>query len=112
MNDQDYYNRNPAEDVIEYNTPYTLLIDKEEGINDSDYREASKHFTRIMTLALSFILEGDHNEIQNRLLGVVFALELNDLVDGKSQRELAREIGLSHGTISRNTVAFKKIANI
>lgn len=112
MNEQQYFDRNKSDDCIDPVTPYDNVVRMEEGdLNRNDYREAAQHFARIMTLALSFILEGG-SEMQNRLLGVVYALNLLDLVDGKSQREIARELGISHGTISRNVQAFKNLANI
>lgn len=112
MTPEEYNNRNPADDIIDTKTPYDELVDNEEpNLNQNHYREASRHFYRVITMAMSFILDGGP-DMQNRMLGVIYALELFDIVDGKSQREMARELGLSSGTISRNTIAFKRLAGL
>lgn len=105
------FDHDPREDAIDARTPYDELVDKEEpDINRNEYREASLHFTRIMTLALSFILEGEDSRL--RTLGVIYALGLNDLVEGKSMRELGRELGYSSGTISLNAKKFKEFTGL
>lgn len=105
------FDHDPREDAIDTRTPYDELVDSEEpNLNRNEYREASLRFIQIMNLSLSFILEGEDPRL--RTLGVIYALGLDDLVGGKSMRELGRELGYSSGTISLNVKRFKQFANL
>jgi predicted transcriptional regulator len=44
--------------------------------------------------------------------GVCYSLNITAATEGKSQREIAKEIGVSSGTISWHSVQFKKFAGI
>jgi hypothetical protein len=96
--------------IPDHNTPDKILMEKEEGENINLYREASKRFITIMSLALSFILE--HKNQKLATIAVGYALGLDSITNGKSQREMARDIGVSSGTISWTSQQFKSYANI
>lgn len=107
MNNSSYYN----EESIEFNNPRSILIDKEEeSENVNHYREASRRFISVLSLTLSFIQQ--HKNPQLAILGVGYALGIECITEGKSQREIAREIGVSHYTISWTAKEFKKYANL
>jgi hypothetical protein len=107
----DYEAHNPADDVYTNRTPADDLIEKEEpDLNTNTYRECALNFTRIMTLALAFIIEGEDSRL--RTLGVIYALGLADLVGGRSMRDVGRSLGYSSGTISLNCKRFKEFAGL
>jgi hypothetical protein len=96
------------ENEIERKTPADYLMEKEEDITANDYREAALLYTRVMTLALDYIIHSNNPLIAS--LGVSYAMGIKP--DGLSQRAYAKKIGCSSGTISAHIVNFRKIANI
>lgn len=103
------YTSENIEMLEDNNDPLTLLMQKEEGDTENLYMEAGIKFINIMSQAVSFILESKNKTIAT--LAVAYALEL-DVVGGKSQRETAAELGISHGTISWQMQQFKEYSGI
>jgi DNA-directed RNA polymerase specialized sigma subunit len=103
------YSAQNLEMIEDNNDPFTLLMQKEEGDVENHYMEAGIKFLNIMSQAVSFILESKNKTIAT--LAVAYALEL-DVVGGKSQRETAAELGISHGTISWQVSQFKEYSGI
>jgi hypothetical protein len=91
--------------LIEHKTPLDFLIEKEEPEAVNHYREASQQFLRVLKLALLFITKSKSPKLA--AYGVAYALEVFPLVE-QPQRSRARELEISHGTISAYTSKFKK----
>lgn len=79
-----------------WETPVDML--EPELSSTNDYREASLKFIRVMTLALSYI--SSQRDTKLALYGVIYCLGLSHLVDGKSMRELAKELDVSCASLS------------
>lgn len=102
---------NPTDSLVDEYTPYDAMIDKEEpSLYRNEYREASLAFTRILTLAISYILESKDTKAAS--YGVAFALGISSVTDGKSMREIGRDLNLSHGTISVHAKRFRQITGL
>lgn len=102
---------NPAEELIDSKTPFDSLVEKEESeIVANPYRENALAFTRIISLALGFIVTSQDKTLGT--LAVIYSLGLTDLVEGRSMRDMARELGYSSGTISLNAKRFRQLAGI
>ena len=89
---------------IDEQTPIDLL--EPEKSNPTELREAAITYIRSISTILDYI-----NSSKNKTyatLGIIYALGLHNLVEGKSQRQLAKELGISHFTISRHTVEVNK----
>lgn len=109
MNKHPHINAEHIELIADEKTPYTILVDKEEQ-NINHYREAAKKFINIMSLTLSYIMESNNKTLA--LITVGYALDIPEIHQGKSQREMARDLGLSHATISWNVKQFLQYANL
>lgn len=92
---------------IDNRTPVDFLEPEDET---SEYREASLHFLRLISLAVGYIAESDNP--QTAAYGVAYALGLVSIVGNKSQRELARELNLSSGTLSFHAKRFQRMAGL
>jgi hypothetical protein len=80
-------------------TPIDIIMAMEEfDTSTSDYRECSLKFLTLISLAMAYIISA--KDTTSAAYG------------GKSQREIAKEIGVSSGTISWHSVQFKKFAGI
>ena len=102
---------NPAEELIDSKTPFDSLVEKEESeIVANPYRENALAFTRIISLALGFIVTSQDKTLGT--LAVIYSLGLTDLVEGRSMRDMARELGYSSGTPSLNAKRFRQPAGI
>ena len=97
------------EEEITRKTPYDCLVEKEEPSINIGYREAALIYTRLITLAIDYITTANNPLVAS--YGVAYALDL-PVMGGMSQRQCAKIIGCSHGTISTHTVEFKKIADL
>ena len=95
-NMNNYYN----EEGIDYKEPWEYIEGEEENYNDNEYREASKHFLRIMTLCTSYIIS--QSDTLAAAYAVAFTLGLADVVDGKSMSEVCNDLNLSRATISNH----------
>lgn len=84
---------------VEEKTPYDIICEMEEyNIESDNYREISKKMITIMTLAMSFIIAA--KDPVTASYGVAYALGLDSITEGKSARQVARELGVSSGIIS------------
>jgi hypothetical protein len=101
-------NQHNTYEGVEHRTPIDYLEPEDEEQNQ--YREASLAFLRIISLALSFILESEHP--QTAAYGVAFALGLTSVLGEKSMRQIGRETGLSSATISNNAKRFSRYADL
>ena len=95
----------PFEANIDYTEPVDILEPLE---NKNEYREASLHFLRILTLALMFIVES--KDPVAAAWGVSFALNLSP--EGKSMRQIGLELNLSSGTVSHAAKSFRRYAGL
>ena len=93
---------------VDHTTPIDILEPEEQPEND--YRDAARKYVRTMSICLNYIQTSKDKEIA--LLGVIYALGLYNLVEGKSQRETARDIGLGHSTISNHVQAIQKLLQL
>jgi len=89
-------------DTFEQNVDWKEPVDyiEPEELNSSDYREAALKFTRVISLSLSYILS--QRDTNLALYGVIYALGLSHLVEGKSMRELAEELDVTCASLSQH----------
>ncbi len=107
---QDYNVEELYEDNVDTQDPLTLLILSEiPDMDMNQYREASKHFIRILSLAINFIITS-RNPL-TAAYSVAYALQLPSVND-KSMRQLSRELGISSGTLSSSAKSFRKYAGL
>jgi hypothetical protein len=85
-------------EAIDYREPWMDIEGEEEDIIDNEYREASQHFLRIMTLSLGYILTS--NDTLAATYAVCFTLGLAEVLDGKSMSQICEELQISRATIS------------
>lgn len=110
-NSQDLYEKN-----IEENTPYDLLILKEieQGIEEdypnNEYREASKIFLRVMRISIDYIIRSKSPKLA--AVSVAYALGFFDSMEGKSMRQVAKEMKVSCQAISKRALTLKSIFNL
>jgi hypothetical protein len=98
-----YYSKEPVCTV----EPVDIL----EPLDDAnDYREAGIAYLRIISLAMSHILEADNAQVA--ALGVAYALGLISVVGNETMREAGRRLNLSSGTISYHAKLFGKKAGL
>jgi hypothetical protein len=90
----DYY----QPECVDYREPWEFIEGEEEDIIDNEYREASQHFLRIMTLCLGYVLTS--NDTLAASYGVAFTLGLAEVLDGKSMSQVCEELQISRATIS------------
>lgn len=93
---QEYFNYQP--EAIDPKEPWEFIDGEEEDIIDNEYREASLHFLRIMTLCVGYILSS--NDTLAATYGVAFTLGLAEVLDGKSMSQICEELQISRATIS------------
>jgi hypothetical protein len=94
---------------IDWDDPSEILMAKEEAQTDKDnYREASRHFLRIISLAFSFALEARNPEVA--LWAVSYSLGLPNC--DCSMREKSRQLGISSGTLSIIAKRFNRISGL
>lgn len=86
------------EKCVDWQTPIDEI--EPELSNSNQYREAAQIFIRTMTLALAYIQS--QRDTRLAMYGVIYALGLSHLVDGKSMRELAKELDVSCASISQH----------
>lgn len=97
------------EQHVETNDPLSILISKElPDMPESQYRECSLQFIRIMELSISYILESRNPTIA--CWAVAFSLGLP--VCDKSIRELSRQLGISSGTISASMKKYRQLTGL
>lgn len=94
----------------EENIEYRTAVDYIEPLPEDPYREASIHFMRIMNLSLSYIIS--NKDPLAASYGVAFALSMSEVVDGKSMRDIAKNIHVSPATISNNAKSFRLLAGL
>ena len=93
--------------------PSTILMEMEEydsNLLAKNYRECAIRFASIMSLAFSFILEASDKTCA--LYGIAYALHIEKITEGKSMREMGRDLGVSSGTISWYKKQFEAYINI
>lgn len=95
----------PFEANIDYTEPVDILEPLE---NKNEYREASLHFLRILTLAIAYILQS--KDERAAAIGISFALGISE--EGKSMRQVGLELKLSSGTISHHCKSFRRFAGL
>ena len=103
MSDKHLYK--PYETRIDYTEPVDIL---EPELNENDYREASLHFLRILTLALNFIIDANDPLVASH--AVMYALGINS--EGVSMREMGKRLNVSSGTISDHAKKFRRISGL
>lgn len=96
-----FYEPTETRTAIDFIEPETI---------ENPYREASLAYFRIISLATSYILEAD--EPIAAAWGIAFALGLVSVTENRTQREIARELGISHGTISVHSKRFSRICGL
>src|SRR5690349_14991381 len=99
----------PLRHAMNYREPVDPItaIDILEPLDDgNDYRDAGIAYLRIVSLALSHILEADNPQVA--ALGVAYSLGLISVLGNETMREAARRLNLSHGTISYHAKLFGK----
>ena len=84
--------------------PVDIIEPLELPVND--YREAGLRFIGIMGLALEYILEQRDTKLAT--VGVIYALGLADLVEGKSMRTKSKELGVTCAALSYHAVRARK----
>jgi hypothetical protein len=94
-------------DAIEPLTPIDVL----EPLNEENqFRDAGVSYLRVISLTLAHVLEAD--EPLTAAWGAAYALGLISLTGNTSMRETARELGLSHGTLSYHAKLVGKKLNL
>jgi len=97
------------QDDVDWNSPDKILMEKEEkDLNANEYRNASIHFLRVMSLAMSYIIES--RDSLAAAYGVSYALGLN--CADRSMRQVGRELNLSSGTISAHSKRFRLLTGL
>lgn len=94
-------------EAIDPLTPIDVL---EPMHSDNPFHDAAVSYLRVISLALAHVVEAD--EPLTAAWGAAFALGLISVTEGRSMREIARELGLSHGTISWHSKTLSKKLNL
>lgn len=93
---------------VDWNSPDKILMELETPEKINDYRTASLHFMRLMSLAMSYIIES--RDTLAAAYGVSYALGLS--CADKSMRQIGRELNLSSGTISAHSKRFRQLTGL
>lgn len=105
MQEEDYY-----ESSIDFKEPWEYIEGEELDTTTNDYREASLHFVRIMSISLSYILNA--SDTLAAAYGTAYALGLGEAVGGRSMIQTGKDLGLSTGTISHHTKQVRLITGL
>ncbi len=106
MGDKNIYN--PFDNLIDYTEPWESIEGEELEEIESPYREASKHFVRIISLSMNFILESNNPLVAAH--AVLYALGIHP--EGVSMREMGKRLNVSSGTISDYAKKFRRISGL
>jgi len=98
-------NESPYDSLIDHKTPVDYLEPEE---NENDYRECALKFTRLLSLAISYIVESSDPTVAG--WGVAYSLGLP--ICEKSMREKGRQLNVSSGTISQHAKTFRRMAGL
>lgn len=84
--------------TVDWQTPIDNI--EPEISTSNQYREAAQIFVRTITLALAYIQS--QRDTRLALYGTIYALGLSHLVEGKSMREMAKELDVSCASLSQH----------
>jgi hypothetical protein len=87
------------DDNVDWRTPIDYLEPEHE--TENDYREIALKFTKTISLALSYIQS--QRDTKLALFGVIFALGLSNLLEGKSMRTIATELDVTVASLSQQS---------
>lgn len=91
---------------ITYETPLSILMDKEEGGEINAYRENALRYLTYITIIISYITS--HPDPLVAAHSVSAALGLTE----ESMREIGRKINVSSGTISLNAKIIRQMLGL
>lgn len=86
--------------------PLEELMMKEEPDYYEDYPTGLLKYIRILSLALLYIKE---SKTDVAVYGVIYALGLSHLTEGKSMNQLSQELGMNHSGIHYHKVRFETL---